>query len=98
MKINKVQPSFGMAIRTKNPRALDNFIFNNLGPKDTVAYRYIQTNSENCPVDVYLSVINKNGKERLQAEVGSKTFVSGFFKSPIRVIKQASIEARNLEK
>ena len=97
MEIKRVQPSFGMAIKAKNPESVEEFIFKNFSAKNNMQYRYLQTVTEDCPIDINLSVVKKFGKKRLQAEVGPQTFVSGFFKSPIRTIKQAIKYARKIE-
>ena len=96
MNVDKVQPSFGMAFISKDVKSVDSFMFKHFSPKDSMTYRLLERASRDCDVDVYLSVVNNNGKEHLKAEVGPKEFISGFFKSPIKILKKANKYAFSL--
>ncbi|MBO6088580.1 hypothetical protein J6P92_09610 [bacterium] len=98
MEVKSIQPSFGMALKSKDVKAVDNFMFEHLNANSSNIYRGLVQSNEECNEDIFLSVItNRFGIKNLKAEVGSKTFISGFITSPIRTIKEATKYAHKLQ-
>lgn len=86
MEVRSIGPSFGMAmIKTKEA----NRLINRLSYDDAIKIKIMEMDSLHNPVDFYLSTIQKNGKERLKAEIGAKTYVQNFFRGPVKVIRKA---------
>lgn len=93
MEVKSIGPSFGMAmLKTKDAERL----INRLPYEEAIKVKLMEMDSKHNPIDFYLSTINKNGKERLKAEIGPKTYIQNFFRGPVKVIKKAFNDANKI--
>ena len=93
MEIKSIGPSFGMSmVKTKDAECL----INRLPYDKAMEIKVMEMDSKHNPIDFFLSTVNKNGKERLKAEIGPKTYIQNFFRGPVRVVRNAFEEANRL--
>ncbi len=95
-RINRVEPSFGAVKLNPNCPNVANYL-DNLPKSQALAIESMANNVKNNKIDVYLSTVFKNFKERLVAEVGSNRYVENFFQSPDIVVYRAIKKAYKLE-
>ncbi len=91
--------SFGMSIIHHPQDKRVEYYLKSLSPKVKTKINEIKDSNANNPIDIFLSIIKKLGKERLKVEVGHKTFTEGYFaKNPLKTIKKAVEFADKLNK
>lgn len=95
-KINQNNQSFGMAVKLHPTDKKINKYLYSLPYDEYMNIEVVKMDSKKNPIDVFLSVINKRGKDRLQAEVGYKTFVEGRFQSAYKTVRKAAKFANKL--
>lgn len=91
MRVQKTDnTNFGMAIICKpNENVLTNYMFKKFNASQ---YRKVTESilvQRNNPIDIYVSVINKNGQDKIEAEVGPKTFKENWVTTGAKVIAKA---------
>lgn len=98
MQVQKTDnTNFGMAIICKqNENVLRNYMFNKFNASQYRKVNEAMYLQRNNPIDIYLSVINKNGKDKIEAEVGPKTFKENFITNGAKVITKAVKYANKL--
>lgn len=94
MKINEVNnQNFTAIVKTDQATRY----LNRLPYDESIKAVVMSMDNKNKKVDVFVSTIMKNGKERLKAEVGHKTFVENFFRGAISTLRKATRFANKLE-
>lgn len=93
MEIKAVGQNFGMAmVKTKSA---ERFII--CLPYDkAIEVKVMEMESRRNPIDYYVSTINKNGKEKIAVEVGTKKFVQNILRNPIKTIRAGKEYAEKL--
>lgn len=91
MRVQKTDnTNFGMAIICKpNENKLTNYMFKKFNSSQYCKVNEAIFSQRNNPVDIYLSVINKNGKDKIEAKVGPKTFKENWITTGAKVITKA---------
>ena len=92
MKVQKTNQNFGAIIKTPKAEKL----INCLPYKNSINITVMEMDSKHNPVDVYVSTINKHGKEKIQVEVGHKTFIQNFFSGIEKTIRKGFNYANKL--
>ncbi len=98
MNIQKTDnTNFGMAVTCKSGYSkLKGYMFERLNDKQYVKFDAIIQAQKTNPVDVFISVVEKNGKKKLEVEVGSKVFKENIFQSGLKAFKKAVKYANKL--
>ena len=93
MDIKRVEPSFGMAIyKTQKAK----MFINKLDIRDAFSITVMQIHNRICPVNILLSVLEKGGKQKLQATVGDKIYIQNIFHGPVSTVRRATKYAKTL--
>lgn len=92
MEVKSISPNFGAHVKTAQATKY----LNRLPYDKAIQAVVMEMDSKHNKVDVFVSTFMKNGKEKLQAEVGHKTFKEGCFKGPIKVLRTATDFANKL--
>jgi len=91
--------SFGMAVKySPSYDVVRSFIHQNYDRAINEKVGIITKLQERNPVDIYLSIVDKNGKKVLHAEVENETFTEGFWRSAKRVLSGAESCANKIRK
>lgn len=100
MNIHKADnTTFGMSMIYKPSESLfKNYMFEKLNNNQYMRVEDMICSQNKNPIDIYISVINKNGSKKLKAEIGSKTFKENIFQSGYKVIKKSVKYANKLYK
>ena len=100
MEVNKISnQSFGMAIKYRpDYDTVRSFIHRNYSQSINDKVGIMTKLQERNPVDIYLSIADKNGKKVIRAEVENDTFTEGFWRSAKRVLSGAENRANSLRK
>ncbi len=87
MEIKSIGPSFGMSVvKTENARKL----INQLPYDKAMEIQVMEMDAKKNGFIVHLSTFVRNGKERLQAIIGPKTYTENFFRSRVNVVRKAT--------
>lgn len=100
MEVHKINnQSFGMAVKySPDYDTVRSFIYRNYDRAINDKVGIITKLQERNPVDIYLSIADKNGKKVLHAEVENDTYTEGFWRSAKRVLSGAANRANSLRK
>ena len=93
MEIRKTQPTFTAVVKTEQAAKF----IEKLPEAKRQAISLIEKNNTDKKIDVFVSTVTKNGKEKLKAEVGPKTFIENLFRGPVKTIRNAAKYANKLE-
>jgi len=98
MQVQKINnQSFGMAVKySPDYDTVRTFIHTNYNRAINDKVGIMTKLQSNNPVDIYLSIANKDGKKVLRAEVENNTFTEGFWRSAKRVLSGADSYANKL--
>lgn len=98
MEVNRIQPSFGMAV-VFNPateKETQRYI-NRLPYEQCIQFSLAKMNQKKTSPDIILSVVkNFWGKTRLRASVGYKDYTESFWFSPVETLHKAEKEANRV--
>lgn len=100
MEVSKINnQSFGMAVKYRPDYAtVRSFIHKNYNQNINNKVGIITKMQERNPVDIYLSIVEKDGQKVLRAEVENTTFTEGFWRSAKRVLTGAEKYANSLRR
>lgn len=100
MNIQKTNnTNFGMAMIFKpNEQLFRNYMFDKLNPKQYIKVENMIQAQNNNPIDIYVSVVEKNGNKKLEAEIGPKKFKENIFQSGFKVLKKSAEYANKLHR
>lgn len=93
MEIKSVSQNFTAHIKTD--RAIK--YLNRLPYNKSMEAVVMEMDNKHNKINVYVDTIVKNGKERLKAEAGHKTFVENFFRDAVKTLRKATKFANKLE-
>ena len=98
MQVQKINnQSFGMAVKYRpDYDTVRTFIYRNYNQAVNEKLGIISKLQERNPVDIYLSIVDKNGQKVLRAEVENDTFTEGFWRSAKRVLSGAESRANSI--
>ena len=100
MEVNKISnQSFGMAIKYRpDYDTVRSFIHRNYSQSINDKVGIMTKLQERNPVDIYLSIADKNGQKVIRAEVENDTYTEGFWRSAKRVLTGAEKAANRIHK
>ncbi len=100
MQVQKINnQSFGMAVKySPDYETVRTFIHSNYNREVNDKVGIITKLQAKNPVDIYLSIANKDGKKVLRAEVENDTYTEGFWRSAKRVLTGAEKAANRIHK
>ena len=93
MEIKSVSPNFTAHIKTDRAQRY----LNRLPYDKSMEVVVMEMDNKHKKINVCVDTIVKNGKERLKAEVGYKTFVENFFRDAVKTLRKATKFANELE-
>lgn len=100
MEVHKINnQSFGMAVKySPDYDTVRSFIHGHYNRAVNDKVGIITKLQERNPVDIYLSIVDKDGQKVIRAEVENETFTEGFWRSAKRVLSGAESCANRLRK
>lgn len=100
MEVNRINnQSFGMAVKYRPDYAtVRSFIHENYNRKINDKIGIMTKLQERNPVDIYLSIADKDGQKVLRAEVEDNTYTEGFWRSAKRVLSGAESYANSMRR
>ena len=93
MEINSVNTSFKAHVKTEQAK----HYLNRLPYDEVMETIVMEMDNKHKKVDVFVSTVTKNGRERLKAEAGNKTFVENIFRGAVSTLRKATKFANKLE-
>lgn len=98
MEVNRVQPSFGMAVVFAPATEKETTRYINRLPYDqAIQFSLAKMNQKGKSPDIVLSLVkNFWGKTRLRASVGYKNYTESFLHNPAETIHKAEEEANRV--
>lgn len=97
MQVQKADNThFGAIIFKPSYSKVKDYMFEKLDYKQYDKFENIIFAQRDNPVDIFVSVIEINGKKKLEANIGEKYFKENIFQSGIKAFKKAVKYANNL--